>query len=96
MSKKSESRAKALSKKAQEKQKIILEMLKSHGARIYDDLENGQFPKFSIPSRSVSNIVYDKKLRQYILGNSSALRSSKKYLSIKIFYTVDVACIFCK
>ena len=46
MSKKSESRAKALSKKAQEKQKIILEMLKSHGAKVYDDLDDGQFPKF--------------------------------------------------
>ena len=48
------------SKKADAKQKNILEMLKSHGAKIYEDLENGQFPKFSIPSRSVSNIVYDK------------------------------------
>ena len=36
-------------------------MLQSHGAKIYDDLDNGQFPKFSIPSRSVSNIVYDKR-----------------------------------
>ena len=60
-------RIKERSKKADEKQKNILEMLKSHGAKIYDDLDNGQFPKFSIPSRSVSNIVYDKKLRQYIL-----------------------------
>jgi DNA topoisomerase-6 subunit A len=57
MSKKSESKTKALSKKAQEKQKNILEMLKNHGAKIYDELDNGQFPKFSIPSRSVSNIV---------------------------------------
>ena len=60
----SEKKAKEISKKAKEKQKNILESLKSHGAKIYEDLENGQFPKFSIPSRSVSNIVYDKKLRQ--------------------------------
>ena len=85
MSKKSESRAKALSKKAQDKQKIILEMLKSHGAKIYDDLDNGQFPKFSIPSRSVSNIVYDKKLRQYILGSSAALRSSRNTSQLRSF-----------
>ena len=77
MSKKSESKTKVLSKKAQEKQKNILEMLKNHGAKIYDELDNGQFPKFSIPSRSVSNIVYDKKIRQYVLGNATALRSSK-------------------
>ena len=73
------SKSKELSKKAKEKQKNILEMLKSHGAKIYDDLDNGQFPKFSIPSRSVSNIVYDKKLRQYILGSNSALTKFKKF-----------------
>jgi DNA topoisomerase-6 subunit A len=59
--KKEQTKIKDRSKKADEKQKNILEMLKSHGAKIYDDLDNGQFPKFSIPSRSVSNIVYDKK-----------------------------------
>ena len=58
MSKKSEIRAKALSKKAQDKQKIILEMLKSHGAKIYNDLDKGEFPKFSIPSRSVTPFPY--------------------------------------
>ena len=42
--------------------KKSLKCSKDHGAKIYDDLDNGQFPKFSIPSRSVSNIVYDKKL----------------------------------
>ena len=79
------SKSKELSKKANEKQKNILEMLKSHGAKIYDDLDNGQFPKFSIPSRSVSNIVYDKKLRQYILGSNSALRSSKNSAQLRSF-----------
>ena len=79
------SKSKELSKKAKEKQKNILEMLKSHGAKIYDDLDNGQFPKFSIPSRSVSNIVYDKKLRQYILGANSALRSSKNSSQLRSF-----------
>ena len=75
-----------MSKKGQkEKQKDILEALKSHGAKIYEDLENGQFPKFSIPSRSVGNIVYDKKLRQYILGNSTALRSAKNSAQLRSF-----------
>jgi len=81
----SEKKAKEISKKAKEKQKTILESLKNHGAKIYEDLENGQFPKFSIPSRSVSNIVYDKKLRQYILGNSSALRSAKNSAQLRSF-----------
>ena len=51
--KQKDSKIKARSKKADDKQKNILEMLKSHGAKIYEDLDNGQFPKFSIPSRSV-------------------------------------------
>ena len=83
--KQKESKIKARSKKADDKQKNILEMLKSHGAKIYDDLDNGQFPKFSIPSRSVSNIVYDKKLRQYILGNNAALRSSRNSAQLRSF-----------
>ena len=79
------SKSKTLGQKAKEKQKNVLEALKNHGAKIYDDLDNGQFPKFSIPSRSVGNIVYDKKLRQYILGNSSALRSSKNSSQLRSF-----------
>ena len=64
MSKKSE-KIKSLSTKALEKQKNILEMFKSHGTKIYDDLDKGQFPKFSIPSRSVNNIIYDKTRQNY-------------------------------
>ncbi|MDH3313115.1 MAG: DNA topoisomerase IV subunit A [Nitrosopumilus sp.] len=82
---KEKSKIKERSKKADEKQRNILEMLQSHGAKIYDDLENGQFPKFSIPSRSVSNIVYDKKLRQYILGSNSAVRSSRNSSQLRSF-----------
>ena len=37
---KKDSKAKARSKKADDKQKNVLEMLKSHGAKIYDDLDN--------------------------------------------------------
>ena len=83
--KKEQTKIKERSKKADEKQKNILEMLKSHGAKIYDDLDNGQFPKFSIPSRSVSNIVYDKKLRQYILGTNAAVRISRNSAQLRSF-----------
>jgi len=83
--KEQENKIKSRSKKADDKQKLILEILKTHGAKIYGDLENGQFPKFSIPSRSVSNIVYDKQLRQYILGNNSALRSSRNSAQLRSF-----------
>jgi len=48
---------KSKKKTSDDKQKILIDLLKKHGAEIYDDLNNGKFPKFSIPSRSVSNIV---------------------------------------
>ncbi|KAG2476638.1 MAG: hypothetical protein NPMRth3_3020002, partial [Nitrosopumilales archaeon] len=68
-----------------EKQRSLIELLKNHGAKIYEELDNGEFPKFSIPSRSVSNIVYDQKLRQYILGNNSAIRSAKNSSQLRSF-----------
>ena len=83
--KEQEKKIKSRSKKSDDKQKLILEILKTHGAKIYDDLDNGQFPKFSIPSRSVGNIVYDKQLRQYILGNNAALRSSRNSAQLRSF-----------
>ena len=62
---------KKVTKKETKKEKIdkskkLIQALKNHGAQIYEDLENGEFPKFSIPNRSISNIIYDKKLRQYV------------------------------
>ena len=78
-------KSKKTSAKAKEKQKTLLELLKTHGAQIYEDLDGGEFPKFSIPSRSVNNIVYDSKLRQYILGSNSAIRSAKNTSQLRSF-----------
>lgn len=71
--------------KARAKQKKVLEDLKEQGTVIYDELDHGNFPKFSIPSRSINNIVYDKKSRQYILGNAAAIRSSKNSSQLRSF-----------
>ena len=57
------------------KHDVLVDLLKAEGAKIYNDLDKGQFPQFYVPSRSVSNILYDKKLRQYILGKAAGLRS---------------------
>jgi len=76
---------KSKKKTSEDKQKILIDLLKKHGAEIYDDLNNGKFPKFSIPSRSVSNIVYDKKLRQYILGANTAIRNSRNSSQLRSF-----------
>ncbi|HLA22526.1 MAG TPA: DNA topoisomerase IV subunit A, partial [Nitrosopumilaceae archaeon] len=80
--KNSESNAK---KTAELKKEKVLTLLQNHGLIMYNDLDQGKFPQFAVPSRSVSNIVYDKKLRQYILGNASALRSSKNMSQLRSF-----------
>jgi len=72
-------------KDSEDKQHALADLLKKHGAQIYDDLDKGNFPKFSIPSRSVSNIVYDKKIRQYILGANTAVRSSRNSSQLRAF-----------
>lgn len=72
-------------KTAELRKEKVLTLLQNHGLTMYNDLDQGKFPQFSIPSRSVSNIVYDKKLRQYILGNTSALRSSKNMSQLRSF-----------
>ena len=70
---------------AREKQKTLLGALKTHGAQICGDVEAGKFPQFSIPSRSVSNITYDEKLRQYVLGSGASVRSSKNTSQLRAF-----------
>ncbi|MCY3853784.1 MAG: DNA topoisomerase IV subunit A [Thaumarchaeota archaeon] len=67
------------------KNRILSDLLKKYGARIYNDLDNGIFPKFLIPSRSTRNIIYDKKLRQYVLGNNASMRNSKNILQLRSF-----------
>ena len=76
---------KIISTSTTDKQKSMFDSLKSHGTKIYDELDKGEFPKLSIPSRSVSNIVYDASLRQYILGNNAAIRNSKNTSQLRSF-----------
>jgi len=72
-------------KKSEDKQSALADLLRKHGAQIYDDIDKGNYPKFTIPSRSVSNIVYDKKIRQYILGANMAVRSSRNTSQLRSF-----------
>ena len=67
------------------KSKELIDLLKKHGAQVNEDLENGQFPKFSIPNRSIRNIMYDKKLRQYVLGTNTSLRSARNTSQLRSF-----------
>lgn len=82
-------RRKAKKRAVKENAKIrkdkVKELLASLGTRVYNDLDNQRFPEVLIPSRSVSNIVYDKKLRQYILGNSAIKRSTRNMRHLRSF-----------
>ena len=70
---------------AKTKKVKVRELLKDLGVKVYRDLDNSVFPEVSIPSRSVSNIVYDKKLRQYILGKGAVNRSAKNMRHLRPF-----------
>ncbi|HII36004.1 MAG TPA: DNA topoisomerase IV subunit A [Nitrosopumilaceae archaeon] len=72
-------------KTVEAKKQELLSILKNKGQIVYNELNNGTFPQFSIPSRSVSNIVYDKKLRQYILGKAAAVRSARNMSQLRSF-----------
>jgi len=68
-------------KVSEDKQSTLADLLRKHGAQIYDDLDKGNFPKFSIPSRSVSNIVYDKKYVNTYLEQTQRLEALEIHLS---------------
>jgi DNA topoisomerase-6 subunit A len=63
----------------------VEKVLNSLGHQVYDDLENSRFPSVSFASRSVSNIVYDKKLQQFVLGSASVKRSAGNIKHIRPF-----------
>ena len=62
-------------------QKLLTEM----GKKVYSDVDEGTFPSFSFSSRSVRNIVYDKKLQQFVLGDAKVKRSSSNIKHIRPF-----------
>ncbi|MGC8569180.1 MAG: DNA topoisomerase IV subunit A [Nitrososphaeria archaeon] len=62
-----------------------LRRLTSLGSRIVEDIKNRRFPALEIPSRSVENIKYDRKLSQYVLGDEVIIRNSKNIKHLRPF-----------
>ncbi|MEM3453504.1 MAG: hypothetical protein QW835_07785, partial [Candidatus Hadarchaeum sp.] len=56
--------------------KKALQALAELGRKIVEDIRNVQPPKLKIPSRSTSNIIYDKKNRYFVLGPRYGIRSA--------------------
>ncbi|MGA2198408.1 MAG: DNA topoisomerase IV subunit A, partial [Nitrososphaerales archaeon] len=70
---------------AEARKEKVEKALKSLGQNVYQELDNGRFPSVTFASRSVRNIVYDKKLEQFILGSSSVRRSAGNIKHIRPF-----------
>ncbi len=70
---------------AEARKEKVEKALKTLGQNVYQDLDSGKFPSVTFASRSVRNIVYDKKLQQFILGSSSVRRSAGNIKHIRPF-----------
>jgi DNA topoisomerase-6 subunit A len=66
-----------------EKKEKVLGGLKGLGEQLYHQMLQRQFPSVKMPSRSIYNIHYDQKIRQYILGDKSVRRSSRNIRHIR-------------
>jgi len=60
-------------------------LLRTLGQSVYSDLDEGKFPSLTLASRSVRNIVYDKKLQQFVLGPTTVKKSSANIKHIRPF-----------
>ncbi|MEM0100994.1 MAG: DNA topoisomerase IV subunit A [Candidatus Methanomethyliaceae archaeon] len=49
-------------------EKEVLLKLTEVGREIYRQIERGEFPKIKVPNRSTSNVIFDEKSNQLILG----------------------------
>lgn len=63
----------------------VKRLLRQLGTDVYASLDASVFPEVVFPSRSVRNIVYDDGLKQYVLGETMAKRSSSNIKHIRPF-----------
>jgi DNA topoisomerase-6 subunit A len=68
-----------------ERRKEVLSSLENLGTKIYDQLEEGNFPSIEMPSRSTENIFYDPQTRQFVLGDRKVKRSARHVRHLKPF-----------
>src|SRR5207247_2816434 len=68
-----------------ERKQHVLSSLEHLGGQVYDQLAKKEFPTVKMPSRSIANIIYDDKTRQYILGKRSVKRSARNVRHIRPF-----------
>ncbi len=71
-------------------------LLRELGQEVYSELDAGKFPSLTLSSRSVHNILYDKKLQQFVLGSASVKRSSANIKHIRPFTQLVWLAFFAK
>src|SRR2546425_13179776 len=74
------SKRKNLMKERKEK---VLSSLREMGSDVYGQLLKNDFPSVKMPSRSIANILYDDKTRQYILTKRSVKRRARHHRHIR-------------
>jgi DNA topoisomerase-6 subunit A len=78
-------RRKTKSQSMKRRKARTVKKLEGLGGRLYRQMVKGEFPWITMPSRSTSNIIYDDRLKQYVLGEKSAKRSSRNIRHIRPF-----------
>lgn len=68
-----------------ERQKQVSKGLTKLGTEVYEQLDQAEFPALEMPSRSIGNIVYDSKSRQYVLGERTVQRSARNVRHLRPF-----------
>lgn len=66
-----------------EKKKEAATRLVDFGETLYTQMTQNEFPWITMPSRSIENIIYSPKLRQYILGDRRVKRSARNIRHIR-------------
>src|SRR5713101_6963708 len=68
-----------------ERKEKVLSAMRDLGGQVYTQLNKKEFPTFRMPSRSIANILYDSKTRQYILGKRTVKRSARNVRHLRPF-----------
>jgi DNA topoisomerase-6 subunit A len=69
--------------RVEQRRGLVLESLKTLGGQIYSQLSQKQWPSVRMPSRSIKNIHYDEKTRQYVLGEHYVRRSARNIRHVR-------------
>src|SRR5260370_35224366 len=80
--KRKKSKSKGVIKERKEK---VLSAMRDLGGQVYNQLNKKEFPTFRMPSRSIANILYDSKTRQYILVKRTVNRSASNIRHLRPF-----------